>query len=64
MSAYRDFLKRQSETVQDDILGKDQAKSFRQDAGTVDKFNGTKPLSLEQFASKAQLISGKPAKEA
>jgi hypothetical protein len=62
MSAYSDFLKRQSENVQDDILGKAQADGLR-NGGTVDKFTGTKPLSLEQFAGKAQLISGKPAKQ-
>jgi hypothetical protein len=63
MSNYNEWLKTQSNEVQNDILGTHKASKFRDGSISFDKFDGTKPLSLEDFKSKAKLISGKATPE-
>jgi hypothetical protein len=59
MTSYQEWLKTQSNAVQNDILGTERAARFRDGTLSIEKFDGTKPLTLNDFKSKRELISGK-----
>lgn len=59
MSAYNKFITEQSSTFQNDTLGSEKAAKLRDGSLTLDKFENPKPITLQDFKSKRDLISGK-----
>jgi len=56
MSEYSDWLAKQPKEVQKDILGK-KADAYQGGTFKPDRFEGAKPITLEQFADKEALIN-------
>lgn len=62
MTSYSEWLSTQPEKVQNDILGTDKANQFRNGSYKPEKFEGTKPLTLDEFKSKRSIITSREDK--